>query len=120
MTEKFNRDELKRILSNNAHRVRFTKKDGSIRFMLCTLDSSLIPEKFEEAEPATPRKVSETTLRVYDLEAEGWRSFIIANVIEVFETSIGWKWSKIEEGRWGLVPPQGTIFEAQFLEKMDF
>lgn len=53
--------------------VVFTKKDGTIREMICTLK----PELTESYEKKTDR-VKETNpdvCPVYDLDAKGWRSF---------------------------------------------
>lgn len=62
--------------------VTFTKKDGSERVMECTLSSSLIPEKTTVTETST-RKQSTTSIAAYDLQAKGWRSFILKNVKHV-------------------------------------
>lgn len=63
--------------------VTFTKKDGSKREMKCTLSNRIIPEdnraKHTEGEV---KKVNETVLAVYDLEADGWRSFRVESVTD--------------------------------------
>ena len=73
----------KRWLINVLHTtkvtVNFTKKDGTERVMLCTLKPSLLPKK-EVNEDKPSRKKPENTLAVYDLEAQGWRSFTISSV----------------------------------------
>jgi hypothetical protein len=53
--------------------VSFTKKDGTDRDMLCTLIESKIPEDMKPKTEGT--KASDSTLRVFDLEKQGWRSF---------------------------------------------
>jgi len=66
--------------------VTFTKKDGDTRVMNCTLEESAIPEEFRPkplAEGQAPRKRSEDSLSVWDLNANGWRSFIYKNVTGV-------------------------------------
>jgi hypothetical protein len=66
--------------------VTFTKKDGDIRVMTCTLDESAIPEQHRPkplTEGQEQRKRSDNNLSVWDINAEGWRSFILANVIKV-------------------------------------
>ena len=62
--------------------VTFTKKDGSERIMECTLSPDLIPEKTTVTETST-RKQSTTSIAAYDLQAKGWRSFILKNVKHV-------------------------------------
>ncbi len=66
--------------------VTFTKKDGDIRVMSCTLEEAAIPEQHRPkplAEGQTPRKRNDDSLSVWDLNANGWRSFILANVTRV-------------------------------------
>jgi len=66
--------------------VTFTKKDGTDRRMLCTLDMSGIPEKDV---PKTDGNKSENleAVRVYDLEKEAWRSFRFDSV-KVFNPTV--------------------------------
>lgn len=66
--------------------VTFTKKDGDTRVMTCTLQESSIPEQHRPkplAEGQEQRKRSDANLSVWDVNAEGWRSFILANVTSV-------------------------------------
>lgn len=72
------RESLQLALGHDVLEVVFTKKDGSERTMRCTRDLSRainapVPknENFED---------NPDVVRAYDLEAEGWRSFIVANV----------------------------------------
>jgi len=68
--------------------VCFTKVDGKERRMLCTLSEELIPKKKEpkidesgvEKKPKKVRKVNPNIMPVWDLEAEGWRSFRIDSI----------------------------------------
>ena len=62
--------------------VTFTKKNGELRKMKCTLKPELLPP-FEDEEEPSGRKVNEEVLPVWDVEAEGWRSFRIDSVKEV-------------------------------------
>ena len=77
-TISLSRESLLNSLSNDVVQVVFTKKDGSERTMRCTRDlrraiHAPVPknENFED---------NPDVVRAYDLEAEGWRSFIVANV----------------------------------------
>lgn len=72
------RDEMVEKLRSGTRVVEFTKSDGSKRKMTCTLDSTFIPEAH------TPKnsdmKYSEGTIRVFDTENNGWRSFRVDSV----------------------------------------
>ena len=81
-------------------KVTFTKKDGETRVMTCTLEESTIPEEFRPkplAEGQTPRKRSEDSISVWDLNANGWRSFIYRNITGISIT-VGDEDSDIVEG----------------------
>ena len=62
--------------------VTFTKADGTDRVMKCTLEEDKLP-KVVIKEGATPRKESTTSMRVFDLEKNEWRSFTIKKVKQV-------------------------------------
>jgi hypothetical protein len=70
------------VLKENTVTVTFIKKDGSERVMRCTLNPELLP-KVEVKENKESRKKSETSIAVYDLEADGWRSFVTRSVKRV-------------------------------------
>jgi len=55
----------------------FTKKNGDKREMRCTLEASMLPPQLplEEGQEKQTRKVNPDVLAVFDLEAQGWRSF---------------------------------------------
>lgn len=73
-------DWVKSILNDGIATVTFTKADGTERVMKCTLDRKLVPN-YEERTSETKRinenvrMVSPDVLPVYDVEAQGWRSF---------------------------------------------
>lgn len=75
------------ILHINPVTVTFTKKDGTERVMRCTLQPELLP-KVEIKENAKPRKESTTSMRVFDLDKNEWRSFTIKSVKRI-RTVIG-------------------------------
>lgn len=54
-------------------RVIFTKKDGTERYMNCTLKPELT-ENYEKKTDKT-KEVNLDVCPVYDLDAKGWRSF---------------------------------------------
>jgi len=84
------RNVMKDILKEGVAEVTFTKKDGDQRIMTCTLNDKLLPvvEVVENAEPKKPKKPRvlknpNNTLSVYDINAKGWRSFVIKNITAV-------------------------------------
>jgi len=72
-------------LRSEAVKVVFTKKDETIRTMICTLNPSLIPAehapKGTDANAATEDVEDPTYIRVFDIENAGWRSFIFDSVL---------------------------------------
>lgn len=67
-------DRIKDILRNQELTITFTKKDGTDRVMRCTLDPNKLPVK-ESSDTNTQRKTNTDTMAVFDLDAQGWRSF---------------------------------------------
>jgi hypothetical protein len=69
------KNELLKNLAEGAVEVKFTKKDGTIRHMLCTRYPEIIP--IEHHPKGVDQLVTEDTdnIRVFDIEANGWRSF---------------------------------------------
>jgi len=67
---------IKYMLKSEIMNISFTKKDGTIRHMKCTLCPNLIPQKEKELnEEHKERKQNEDILSVYDIENNDWRSF---------------------------------------------
>jgi hypothetical protein len=73
---------LKAMLTSSEGVVTFIKSDGTERVMKCTLVPKQLP-KVEIKEDAKPRKESTTSMRVFDLEKNEWRSFTIKKVKQV-------------------------------------
>ena len=73
---------LRDILKTDIITVTFTKKDGTERVMKCTTNTDVVP-KVEVKEGAKPRKVSETTMRVFDTDIKEWRSFTIKSITQI-------------------------------------
>jgi hypothetical protein len=55
--------------------VEFTKVNGEYRKMEATLQADRMPEVVAEIEKKAPKKKSDSSLSVWDINAEGWRSF---------------------------------------------
>jgi hypothetical protein len=73
---------LKGLLRQGQVKVTFMKKDGTERTMRCTLHPEYVPQ-IEEDITKAKRKQSGSNLAVYDLDKQGWRSFIVENVKQV-------------------------------------
>jgi hypothetical protein len=73
---------LRGMLSTDTVTVTFTKKDGTDRIMNCTTNPDVVP-KVEIKEGATPRKQSETTMRVFDTDIKEWRSFTTKSIKQI-------------------------------------
>ena len=73
---------LKGVLTVQPATITFTKKDGTERVMNCTLRGDMLPV-VEIKEDKAPRKQNDSVLSVYDLDAQGWRSFTVNTVKRV-------------------------------------
>lgn len=77
------RDSLFSLLQTNKHlRVVFNKVDGTERIMNCTLHPDVLPPQ-EPKETVTERKDPTTAIAVWDIDANGWRSFRLDSIIAV-------------------------------------
>lgn len=61
--------------------ITFEKKDGTLREMKCTLKD--VPQYERKTESETPRKKSDTSMSVFDIEKNEWRSFRIDSIREI-------------------------------------
>jgi hypothetical protein len=73
---------LKGVLTVQPATITFTKKDGTERVMNCTLRGDMLPV-VEIKEDKAPRKQNDSVLSVYDIDAQGWRSFTLSSVKRV-------------------------------------
>jgi hypothetical protein len=78
------RDWVRSLLQKGAITVTFTKADGTVRDMRCTLDWDQIPQDKHPGQPSVDGIVKESrqrrepdphSLRVFDVEKQEWRSF---------------------------------------------
>lgn len=79
------KDEMKVLLKQGTATIKFTKVDGTERVMKCTLKDGIIPivENVETIEMSTKsKKENPSILSVWDIEANGWRSFKIDSIKE--------------------------------------
>ena len=70
MTPVFDWDNIRQAMLTGVVAVTFTKANGDSRVMECTLAHDLLPEV---TNPST--HLGDQTLIVYDIVAQGWRSF---------------------------------------------
>lgn len=81
----YDRDTLLRDLRVNLLEVHFTKANGETRVMRCTLQPHMLPESYrvdpkERAEEKNFHNSNPEAIAVWDIEANGWRSFRIDSV----------------------------------------
>ena len=62
----------------------FTKKDGTERTMIATLDPSKLPVR-ESTEPKERKETTTDAIAVFDVEIQQWRSFNFSNIISIDE-----------------------------------
>ena len=73
--------EITEILKKGECEVVFTKKNGEERQMVCTLHPDYLPVQ-EEGEGGSKKPPNDDVVTVWDVEAEGWRSFRIDSIID--------------------------------------
>lgn len=71
--------ELKQELRKREVKFSYWKKDGSVREARGTLNSEIYGKENEPS--GNCRAVPENQVRYYDLNAQGWRSFLAENLI---------------------------------------
>ena len=76
----FTRDGLIDLLRSNIGTVAFTKVNGEERVMTCTLLSEHIPNAPTTNGELVIKESKNNTLSVWDMNANGWRSFRVENV----------------------------------------
>jgi len=76
----FTRDGLIDMLRNNVVVVTFTKVNGDERVMHCTLQTSYIPNAPSKNGELVVESKTNNTVSVWDVNANGWRSFRVENV----------------------------------------
>jgi hypothetical protein len=79
------RDYIYTLLNEGVAEVKFVKKDGTERIMLCTTNTSLIPERAFKPEESVARIEAANAQEVkpknpdvaviWDLQKDAWRSF---------------------------------------------
>ena len=71
---------IRSTLMSNICKVKFTKTNGEVRDMVCTLrDDIVVPH---EKKTERVKEVNEDVLAVWDCEKNAWRSFRFDSIIE--------------------------------------
>lgn len=73
-------EEMVTMLKSGIVIVTFKKLDGDERRMTCTKDLNLVPE---ENRPKTNKEGKVGNINVWDINAQGWRSFKYDRVVKV-------------------------------------
>ena len=76
---------LRTLLQEHDCEVTFTKVDGSVRIMPCTLRESVLPARTSEqtSKSVEKREKAMNVLSVWCLDQMAWRSFRVDNVTEI-------------------------------------
>jgi len=77
--KEFELTSFKSALHKGKVKFSYTKKDGTVREALGTLDNKIYGEENEPK--GTGYTVPEYNIRYFDLEKEGWRSFNADNLL---------------------------------------
>lgn len=75
-------DAIKSQLKEQICTVTFTKVDGTTRVMHCTLNSSMIPADLSDETQKRTKTENTSVQAVYDVDAQGWRSFRWNSVVD--------------------------------------
>ncbi len=78
------REALISILKEHICKISFTKLDGTVRVMKCTLKEGLLPIVSTDI-PKPKKKTSSEVIVVFDLEKKGWRSFRVDSYLDMEE-----------------------------------
>ena len=76
------REEIVEALQAHKCVIKFTKVNGEVREMPCTLREDLVP-KYERKTESKESKPESNTLSVWCTDKNAWRSFRVESVMEV-------------------------------------
>jgi hypothetical protein len=74
---------IRKLLSENDCNITFSKVDGSLRSMPCTLRKEVMPQLTINENQQT-RVYKPETLSVWCLDKSEWRSFRVMNVTDIY------------------------------------
>jgi len=70
-------------LRENVMKVTFTKVNGEVREMPCTLVSEYLPSTDANKTNVEDFSVNESVIRAYAIDKQAWRSFRVENVTAI-------------------------------------
>lgn len=109
------RDEIIAMLQSGICEVTFTKVNGELRKMPCTLKSDFLPSDLKNEQKSKTKKTNIDNLSVWCTDKKEWRSFKIANVQEVTPLIKSWTVTLEEDPETGdLILP----FSDEMLEEV--
>ena len=76
------RELVRRCANSGTIKVVFEKVDGTLRTLLGTTNFEKIPSEHHPVEGKERKFNKDELCNIFDIEAQGWRSFKYANVIE--------------------------------------
>lgn len=74
------KDLIRSTLTSNICKVKFTKTNGEVRDMTCTLKEGVVVP--HEKKTDRVKEVNDDVLAVWDCEKNAWRSFRFDSIIE--------------------------------------
>lgn len=87
----YERDKLIADLKQSVVEVTFTKVNGERRIMRCTLDLKHLPQmtndQYDHLDSQQKREENKEVIAVWDVQANGWRSFRVDSVQYVQEVA---------------------------------
>ena len=78
------KEEIRDHLRIGVLEVKFTKSDGTVREMNCTLAPHYLPvyEGTDNPQPKRKKDPNSDSISVWDIDKNGWRSFKLSSIIE--------------------------------------
>jgi hypothetical protein len=83
METKLTRDEIVAILKQQEAVVTFTKVNGEVRTMPCTLQEHIVPAAAAKQEGSITKAVNPNTISAWCTDKQAWRSFRVDSVTEI-------------------------------------
>ena len=77
----YTKQSIRSLLKNNVLEVVFTKTDGSVREMKCSLQEQFIEVYEKKTDKVKPE--NDSVISVWDLDNGGWRSFRVDSIQSV-------------------------------------
>lgn len=79
---KYTKEQILKCLTTHQCVVKFTKVNGELREMPCTLKPDVVP-KFERKTPVKESTKESNTISVWCTDKQAWRSFRVDSVLDI-------------------------------------